>query len=100
MREMSDRIRQLEDALEILQKTNSEAPHPLLQKTLLKIKQIDEASDMPDIKKEFSTYESELDDTDLSIGTLTISESGISSFLGRGGGAEVRRETHLYALNL
>ena len=89
LKEMSDRIRQLEDALEILQKTNSEAPHPLLQNMLLKIKEMDDKTELPDVKRETLNQDNDLDDIGLTLGTLTISESGISSFLGRGGGAEV-----------
>lgn len=88
-KEMGDRIRQLEDALEILQKTQSDAPHPLLSRTLLKVKNVDEMLDMPNIKKDIHAQDSDENETELALGTLTISESGISRFLGRGGGAEV-----------
>lgn len=85
MGKMSDRIRQLEDSLEVLQRERSNRPHPLLQKELLDIKFLDNATDVQG-SSEHSNDVDELDDT---FGTLAISESGVSQFVGRSGGTEV-----------
>ena len=79
--EMSRRIRQLEDALQIAQLSVSSTPHPLLSQDLLAIKTgVDVVAEKDRIAA----------DTDLlpNIGTLTISEHGEARFVGRTG-AEV-----------
>lgn len=83
---MTCRIRQLEDALAILQVTVSDKPHPLLKEDLLKIKFGSEAIDpgAPSIDEEDGSRV--LD----ALGTLTLEVSGESRYYGRSGGVEVR----------
>ncbi|KAF9450696.1 hypothetical protein P691DRAFT_664764 [Macrolepiota fuliginosa MF-IS2] len=84
--EMSNRIRQLEDALAILQATVSDRPHPLLKDDLLKVKFGSEA-----LSPKISEYGDEEEDTRATIdalGTLTLGESGESRYFGRSAGSE------------
>ena len=95
---MSDRIRQLEDALAILQSTvagPAGEPHPLLQRDLLKIKSSielhsasvpgsDEVRIQPEIEE--GEEDAELHDT---FGTLAIRDDGAATFYGRSAGSEV-----------
>jgi len=107
---LSGRIRQLEDALAALQSQHSSEPHPLLHEDLI----------MDDEKEDyhFGTW----DDSTLpfigggcgvdgcspkgslpevvdAIGTLSISENGISRFFGPTGGSEVRRASFFPSLS-
>lgn len=81
---MCERIRQLEDALAILQATTTTVPHPLLREELLAIKK----------GIEVTIEEPEDDAVDVSVtdefGTLSISDHGIARFIGRTGGLDVR----------
>ena len=83
IREMCERIRQLEDALAISQATTTSEPHPLLREELLAIKK----------GIEVAAHDPEDEDPDLTVtdglGTLSISEKGVSRFIGRSGGLEV-----------
>lgn len=87
---MSDRIRQLEDALSILQSSTSLEPHPLLDRELLKIKSSielhaavnGEESGLPQEEAEDSQY---ID----AFGTLAIRDDGAATFYGRSAGSEV-----------
>ncbi|KAG6848992.1 hypothetical protein H0H93_012161 [Arthromyces matolae] len=89
---MSDRIRQLEDALAILQSTQTREPHPLLTRDFLKIKSIielhaagetgEEALKQP---KEEEIEESQTIDA---FGTLAIRDDGAATFYGRSAGHE------------
>jgi len=86
--EMSNRIRQLEDALAILQSTVSDQRHPLLTDELLKIKFGSEAinaREMPAEEKDTATNKS-ID----ALGTLTLGSSGEMQYFGRSAGSEVR----------
>ncbi|TDL21996.1 hypothetical protein BD410DRAFT_789077 [Rickenella mellea] len=79
--EMSERIRQLEDALAI-ETANSPTPHPLLHPDLLALRRgIEVFTPSP---RKVSQDESAFED----FGTLTISEDGVSRFIGRTGGQE------------
>lgn len=83
---MSERIRQLEDALQIAQIVVSPTPHPLLSKELLMIKHgIDDLED-----KELNSSKPK-DDAEADVfsefGTLTISEQGETQFFGKSGAA-------------
>ncbi|KAG7442877.1 uncharacterized protein BT62DRAFT_904567 [Guyanagaster necrorhizus] len=87
---MSDRIRQLEDALTILQSTVTTEPHPLLDRDLLKIKSSIELHAAIQ-ESEGSTAQAE--DTDDSqyidaFGTLAIRDDGAATFYGRSAGQE------------
>ena len=80
--EMGRRIRELEDALAIMQASVSSERHPLLQDEHLKIKFPPEHSKDNDIQ----TSGLELAD---GLGTLSMSEEGHARYLGRSGGTEV-----------
>ncbi|KAH8111005.1 fungal-specific transcription factor domain-containing protein [Phellopilus nigrolimitatus] len=83
--EMSQRIRQLEDALEISHSTNSSSSHPLLREELLAIKR----GIGPPVPPVLETEPEGLDgDTVEAMGTMSISERGVSRFIGRTGGGE------------
>ena len=79
--EMGQRIRQLEDALAILQSIVSTEPHPLLGDGLLSIKS-------SPVK-----YPDPLAETMDAFGTLTIGDSGESKYFGPSAGSEVRSST-------
>ena len=83
---MSERIRQLEDALAILHRmvsTNASKGHPLLKEELLTIKNgIEEA--IPEQEQEVAE-----DEVIEAFGSLTIEKDGVSSFHGFSGGLEV-----------
>lgn len=92
---MSDRIRQLEDALSILQSTVTSEPHPLLDRDLLKIKSsielhaaIQESEALPQQLEE-EVEESYID----AFGTLAIRDDGAATFYGRSAGSEVSRSS-------
>lgn len=90
---MSHRIRQLEDALKILNTYHSSEPHPLLSDNLLAVKTgVDLLVEEENVAND-DTAEFYLDPNDLasSIGTLAISDKGDTRFVGRSG-AEVRYE--------
>lgn len=82
MNDMSERIRQLEDALKISHANHSEELHPLLSNELLKIKFGVDIRDSPQNKPE--QYHDALE----ALGTLTIMDGGETRFLGPSGAAE------------
>ncbi|TFK67651.1 hypothetical protein BDN72DRAFT_90025 [Pluteus cervinus] len=86
---MSDRIRQLEDALVVLQAAVSSEPHPLLDRELLKIKSSLDLHAAVDGEEEFTVPE-EHDDSQLldTFGTLAIRDDGAATFYGRSAGQE------------
>lgn len=88
MAKMSERIRQLEDALSILHKrtTNELEPHPLLRDEYLAIK-AHKADETPDDRKQDGPDATDVIDA---FGTLSITDRGISRFFGAAGGTEVR----------
>ncbi|KAH9052349.1 fungal-specific transcription factor domain-containing protein [Lactarius vividus] len=78
---MGDRIRELEDALAVLQGSHSSEPHPLLcEGSLLK------DTDKPDEQPQESEGEG-ADEVTNSLGTLTVSDHGISRFFGSTSGS-------------
>lgn len=79
---MSKRIQQLENALQVLQACVSSTPHPLLSKDLLEVKMVDTLDD-PEEPPDTSEADIHID-----FGSLTISEQGVTHFVGRSG-AEV-----------
>ncbi|KZT64967.1 hypothetical protein DAEQUDRAFT_565105 [Daedalea quercina L-15889] len=91
--EMSDRIRQLEDALSLIQSSVSRDPHPLLARDLLRVKSGLElhsaanrrlgegADDEDDTDGEESQY---ID----AFGTLAVRDDGAATFYGRSAGSE------------
>ncbi len=82
---MNERIRQLEDALAILQARCSNDTHPLLRDELL-------TTNAEQEEEECTTEVTPAQPTDVidTFGTLSVSEHGVSRFFGPTGGAEVR----------
>lgn len=91
--EMSQRIRQLEDGLEISHTATSTSSHPLLREELLAIKR---GVGSPPAEQE-PEPEPDVDGQDTEIvgamGTMTIDDRGVSRFIGRSGGGEVRLDS-------
>lgn len=85
--EMSERIRQLEDALAIFQAGISHERHPLLRDELLTIKFGPEVRRTVDEEHSRDLLSSSID----ALGTLTVGEHGESKYFGRSAGSEVRR---------
>lgn len=85
---MSGRIRQLEDALGVLQSHHSTEPHPLLRDDLRSADQKDEFSSitLPADNAAGPSNPPEILD---GFGTLSITDHGISRFFGPTGGSEV-----------
>ncbi|KAI0046045.1 hypothetical protein FA95DRAFT_1520813 [Auriscalpium vulgare] len=82
---MSDRIRQLEDALSVLQASHSKEPHPILQDAFLAIDNEPE----PDPGQEADSDDGELSTEAINaFGTMSISDHGTSRFFGPTGGSE------------
>lgn len=77
--QMSKRIRQLEDALQIAQSSVSSSPHPVLSEEYLVIN--------TDIDAPEKTESADQENVFTSFGTLTINEGGSSQFVGRSGSA-------------
>lgn len=96
---MSDRIRQLEDALAILQASmGSREPHPLLHRDLLGIKsglELHAANTSgTGLEQQPSTKE---DESALDIfGTLAVRDDGRATFFGSSAGQEVRSSVSFY----
>lgn len=84
---MSQRIRELEEALAIFQSGLSTAPHPLLREELLSIKFGPELQQPEEPQPSEDTISDTLD----AFGTLAIGDNGESRYFGRSGGSEVRR---------
>ncbi|KAH8104100.1 fungal-specific transcription factor domain-containing protein [Cristinia sonorae] len=82
--EMSERIRQLEDALAIFQSGVSSERHPLLRDELLSIKFGPEVRRTVDEEATRNKLASSID----ALGTLTVGEHGETKFIGRSGGSE------------
>ncbi|KAI0260057.1 hypothetical protein BC834DRAFT_1013816 [Gloeopeniophorella convolvens] len=92
--DMSDRIRQLEDALAVSHFSISRDPHPLLQRDLLKIKSIidlhsaaaqkgdSEGADERDASQTLDVF-----------GTLALRDDGGSTFYGRSAGQENEQDS-------
>ncbi|KDR77286.1 hypothetical protein GALMADRAFT_96046 [Galerina marginata CBS 339.88] len=94
---MSDRIRQLEDALAILQSSlngPTGEPHPLLERELLKIKssiELHSASNAPGGEEGAERDDEDEDGGEQYIdafGTLAIRDDGAATFYGRSAGSE------------
>ncbi|KZP20101.1 hypothetical protein FIBSPDRAFT_790059 [Athelia psychrophila] len=79
--EMGQRIRQLEDALAILQSNVSSKPHALLVEPLLSAKPDTDGSSVQD-------KEDSIEETLKSFGTLTIDDSGEHKYFGASAGSE------------
>lgn len=83
--EMSQRIRQLEDGLALLQSGISPEKHPLLQDELLSIKY----GPKQRTSAEAESAEDPLADPVEAFGTLTIGDGGESRYFGASAGSEV-----------
>lgn len=90
MSQMSNRIRQLEEALASSHSINSPNEHPLLNNELLSVKTLQDLHINPDIpaKESKSTSQAPAEFVD-AFGTLAIAEDGAARFYGRSGGSEV-----------
>lgn len=99
--QMSDRIRQLEDALAILQSTLTHDPHPLLHRDLLKIKSSIELHSAVE-GEDGSVASDEVEESQYidAFGTLAIRDDGAATFYGRSAGSEVSRQYHHSFQNL
>ncbi|KAI9062771.1 hypothetical protein FKP32DRAFT_1758891 [Trametes sanguinea] len=82
--EMSERIRQLEDALAIFQAGISHERHPLLRDELLTIKFGPEVRRTVDDEHQRDMLSSSID----ALGTLTVGEHGETKYFGRSAGSE------------
>lgn len=88
---MSDRIRQLEDALSILQSSVSRETHPLLRREFLDIKSsLELHSARTGRTNDPQTSQEEGSDYLDSFGTLAVRDDGAATFFGRSAGSEVR----------
>jgi hypothetical protein len=85
---MSGRIRQLEDALGVLQSQHSAEPHPLLRDDLRGADQKDEFSPIAQPGDNIPGPSNPPEILD-AFGTLSITDNGISRFFGPTGGPEV-----------
>ncbi|KAF8074719.1 fungal-specific transcription factor domain-containing protein [Lyophyllum atratum] len=91
--DMSHRIRQLEDALAILQSTISDQRHPLLQDELLKVKFGPEAPDGRHPLSSPSEAEQTLAQSIDALGTLTLGDAGEVKYFGRSAGSEAGEDS-------
>lgn len=79
---MGDRIRQLEDALALLQASISKESHPLLSENAIVV----------DVDSGDKSHESEDEVTgevSRALGTLSVSDQGLSRFFGSTGGSDL-----------
>ncbi|KAL5512411.1 hypothetical protein ACEPAG_3403 [Sanghuangporus baumii] len=81
--QMSQRIRQLEDALQISHSSVSGMPHPLLSEPLLAIKSGVDGLTNEENEKEENEVADEEEELATAFGTLTVADSGASRFVGR-----------------
>ena len=90
---MSDRIRQLEDSLAIMQSSTTRETHPLLRPDLLTIKSGLELHSASHLGGEGSQNAGASESAEKSIdhfGTLAVQEDGAARYLGWSAGTEVR----------
>ena len=79
---MSDRIRQLEDALALLQASISKESHPLLSENAIVV-------DADDVDKPHETEDELTGEVSRALGTLSVSDQGLSRFFGSTGGSDL-----------
>jgi hypothetical protein len=87
--EMSDRIRQLEDALAVSHSSVSRDPHPLLQRDLKIKSMIDLHSAIEQTNENQEADELDGNRVLDTFGTLALRDDGASTFYGRSAGHEV-----------
>ncbi|KAF7439934.1 hypothetical protein PC9H_000271 [Pleurotus ostreatus] len=87
--QMSDRIRQLEDALFVLQSSLTSETHPLLTRDLLQIKSSIDLHSAVD-SQDGTVEQEDIDESQYidSFGTLAIRDDGAATFYGRSAGSE------------
>lgn len=90
--QLSERVRQLEDALGIMQAAVSQERHPLLRDELLKVKFWPEVTQ--DDEAQPQAESPGVADTALELGTLSIGENGDAKYFGRSAGAESLLHSH------
>ena len=95
--EMSDRIRQLEDALSVSHSSVSRDPHPLLQRDLKIKSMIDLHSAIEQGEETTEPNDNRVLDT---FGTLALRDDGGSTFYGRSAGHEVSVYSLVRSLSL
>lgn len=83
---MSERIRQLEDALSELQARHSTEPHPLLRPDLLGASQPGDDVDPPSVN--YAAVVEHPTDLEEALGTLSIMDGGAARFFGATGGSQ------------
>jgi hypothetical protein len=88
--EMSERIRQLEEALAHGTASGSGGEHPLLTRELRNIKSVIDLHSAIEKAEADEADEDSGDGLDI-FGTLAVREDGASTFYGRSAGQEVRR---------
>lgn len=86
---MSNRIRQLEDALAILQSTVTDQRHPLLGDELLRIKFGSEAINARQAPASNADEDNSTAKSIDALGTLTLGSSGEVQYFGGSAGSEV-----------
>ena len=79
---MGDRIRHLEDALALLQSSVSKEPHPLLSENAIVI-------DVDIADKPHESEDEVTGDVSTALGTLSVSDQGLSRFFGSTGGTDL-----------
>ena len=79
---MSDRIRQLEDALAQLQASVSKEPHPLLHENAIVV-------DADNVDKPHESEDEVTGEVSRALGTLSVSDQGLSRFFGSTGGSDL-----------
>lgn len=85
---MGERIRQLEDALAILQAKHSNEPHPLLRDDALTTTKTEpQFNEGNALSRETAQKPGDVIEA---FGTLSVYDRGVSRFFGPSGGAEVR----------
>ncbi|PFH53475.1 hypothetical protein AMATHDRAFT_73300 [Amanita thiersii Skay4041] len=94
--QMSDRIRQLEDALAILHSTQTpDEPHPLLSRELLQIKSSIELHSAIEGSSKSASGQEELEESQCidAFGTLALHDDGTATFYGRSAGTEGEKQS-------
>ncbi|KAF6750634.1 fungal-specific transcription factor domain-containing protein [Ephemerocybe angulata] len=98
---LSNRVRQLEDALATLQAKHSSEPHPLLHADLISASQPSNEWNEDVTMDVGDDYDEPAGDKEVidAFGTLSISQHGVSRFFGPTGGSEVRAPSLLLPPN-
>jgi hypothetical protein len=79
---MGDRIRQLEDALALLQASISKESHPLLSENAIIV-------DADNADKPHESEDEVTGEVSRALGTLSVSDQGLSRFFGSTGGTDL-----------